>query len=135
MSNSTHRGEGVHGRTIAEEHLSSIDKKGISISAFYGDGAFDQSSMFEKLHSFKARPVIKIRKNKDLGYRRCAELNDYGMRWHGTEGMFSAVKRKFGENTVSRSEDGPSAEGYQRFWSYDEIKEYWEKHLSDTTKM
>ena len=64
----------------AEEHLSSIDKKGISISAFYGDGAFDQSSMFEKLHSLKARPVIKIRKNKDLGYRRWAELNGYGMR-------------------------------------------------------
>ena len=49
--------------------------------------------------------------------------------------MFSAVKRKFGENTVSRSEDGLLAEGYQRFWSCDEIKEYGEKHSSDTTKM
>jgi hypothetical protein len=76
-----------------------------------------------KLHSLKARPVIKIRKN------------GYGMRWPGTEGMFSAVKRKFGENTVSRSEDGLLAEGYQRFWSYDEIKEYGEKHSSDPTKM
>ena len=73
-------GKGYTEESIAEEHLSSTDKKGISISAFYGDGAFDQSSMFKKLHSLKARPVIKIRKYKDLGYRRWAELNGYGMR-------------------------------------------------------
>lgn len=147
-------GKGYTEASIAEEHLSSIDKKGIGISTFYGDGAFDQSSMFKKLHSLKARPVIKIRKNastddyggsryrrrevrkyRDLGYKRWAELNGYGMRWPGTEGIFSAVKRKFGENTVSRSEEGLLAEGYQRFWSYDEIKEYGEKHSSDPTKI
>ena len=75
-----------------------------------------------------------MRKYKDLGYKRWTELNGYGMRWPGTEGIFSAVKRKFGENTVSRSEDGLLAEGYQRFWSYDEMKEYGEKHSSEVTK-
>ena len=46
------------------------------------------------------------------------EDNDYGMRWPGTEGIFSAVKRKFGENCVSRSSEGLEAEGYQRIWVY-----------------
>ncbi|MEL9914523.1 MAG: hypothetical protein QXY77_01270 [Thermoplasmatales archaeon] len=27
-------------------------------------------------------------------------MNNYGMRWPGTEGIFSSVKRKFGENTL-----------------------------------
>ncbi|MEM3907369.1 MAG: IS5/IS1182 family transposase, partial [Nitrososphaerota archaeon] len=46
---------------------------------------------------------------------RWPSLNHYGMGWPGTEGIFSAVKRKFGKNTVSRSEEGLLAEGYQRF--------------------
>ena len=46
------------------------------------------------------------------------------MRCVGTEGIFSAVKRKYGENTVSRSKEGLIAEGYQRFWAYDTIKSY-----------
>ena len=62
---------------------------------------------------------------------RWARENNYGMRWPGTEGIFSAVKRKFGENTLYRSEDGLLAEGYQRFWAYDEMREYGEKHMSD----
>ncbi len=40
------------------------------------------------------------------------------MRWPGTEGIFSAVKRKYGENCVSRSPEGLEAEGYQRIWVY-----------------
>ncbi|MEM3256325.1 MAG: IS5/IS1182 family transposase, partial [Thermoplasmatales archaeon] len=39
-------------------------------------------------------------------------------------GIFSAVKRKYGENTVSQSEECIIAEGYQRFWAYDTIKCY-----------
>ncbi|MDA8056239.1 MAG: hypothetical protein M0Z77_11430 [Thermoplasmatales archaeon] len=116
------------------EHLSSIDDKGLKVSKFYGDGAFDQFPVFNKFHLLKARPIIKIRKNasadwyygskhqrrgvreyKDLGYKRWAELNGYDMSWPSTEGIFSAVKHKFGENTVPRSEEGLLAEGYQRF--------------------
>ena len=48
------------------------------------------------------------------------------MRWPGTEGIFSAMKRKFGENVVSRSSTGLVAEGYQRVWAYDELREYGE---------
>ena len=49
--------------SIAEQHLSLITEEGIKINRFYGDGAFDSSSMFKKLHSLKIKPVIKIRKN------------------------------------------------------------------------
>jgi phosphoribosylaminoimidazole (AIR) synthetase len=47
------------------------------------------------------------------------------MRLPGTDGIFSAVKRKFGvgENCVSRSVDGLEAEGYQRLWIYDYINQ------------
>ena len=45
------------------------------------------------------------------------------MRWPGTEGIFSAVKRKFSENCMSRSSQGLEAEGYQRFWVYDYINQ------------
>ncbi|MEM3860508.1 MAG: IS5/IS1182 family transposase, partial [Candidatus Micrarchaeaceae archaeon] len=126
---------------------SSITERGIGIKKFYGDGAFDQSSMFNKLQLLHIKPVVKIRKNastdyyngskyrrrivreyKNMGYKRWSSLNNYGMRWPGTEGIFSAVKRKFGENTVSRSEEGLLTEGYQRFWAYDEMKEYGEVH-------
>lgn len=48
------------------------------------------------------------------------------MRWPGAEGIFSAVKRKFGENAVSRLTAGLVAEGDQRFWAYDELREYGE---------
>ena len=148
-------GKGYTEASIALQHISSITEKGITIKRFYGDGAYDQSSVFNKLHSIGAKPVVKIRKNasadwykkgskhrnrevreyKNLGYERWSSLNHYGMRWPGTEGIFSAVKRKFGENTVSRSEEGLLAEGYQRFWAYDEIKEYGEKHSSDPANM
>ena len=83
-----------------------------------GDPLLRSAIYMSTLSAVRYNPVISE------FYKRWAELNGYGMRWHGTEGIFSAVKRKFGENTVSRSEDGLLAEGYQRFWSYDEIKEF-----------
>ncbi len=146
-------GKGHTEASIAMQHLSTLKERGIKVKKFYGDGAFDQSLLFDKLHFMKIKPVVKMRKNasadryrgskyrrrevreyKEMGYKRWASLNNYGMRWPGTEGIFSAVKRKYGENTVSRSTDGLIAEGYQRFWAYDEIREYGEKHISNQMK-
>ena len=50
-----------------------------------------------------------IREYQEKGYKRWAEVNSYGMRWPGTEGIFSAVKRKFGENCMSGSAKGLEA--------------------------
>ena len=57
------------------------------------------------------------------------------MRCPGTEGIISAVKRKFGENTVSRSEENLLAEDFLRFWAYDEIREYGERRAGMEVKV
>ncbi|MEM3543675.1 MAG: hypothetical protein QXF07_01495 [Candidatus Micrarchaeia archaeon] len=78
--------------------------------------------MFDIIQLIGGETVIKIRKNaapenirgskrrrkeariyKRLGYRKWAGYKKYGIRCVGTEGIFSAVKRKYRENTVSRS--------------------------------
>lgn len=115
---------------------------GVREREFYGDGAFDTNDLFDLTHSIGTKPVIKIRKNastersrvsrylrraikeyREKGYKTWADQNQYGMRWPGTEGIFSSVKRKFGENCMSRSSQGLEAEGYQRFWVYDYISQ------------
>lgn len=45
------------------------------------------------------------------------------MRWPGTEGIFSAVKREFGENCTSRSVRGLVVKGCQRLWVFDHINQ------------
>jgi hypothetical protein len=135
-------GSGLSEPEAAMKHITEAVMKGIRISKFYGDGAFDVNDLFTLIHSIGASPAIKIRKNASLdhvrgskhrrraireyhekGYRSWAQENSYGMRWPGTEGIFSAVKRKFGENCVSRSPEGLEAEGYQRIWIYDYINQ------------
>lgn len=41
-------------------------------------------------------------------------MNSYGKKWSGTDGIFSVVKRKFGENCMGRSAKGLEADGYER---------------------
>lgn len=48
----------------------------------------------------------------------------HGDRWPMTEGIFSAVKRKFGENVVSTEKKNMASEAIQRFWAYDVICAY-----------
>ena len=133
-------GAGPSEPETAQKHVREAVMKGMNVTEFYGDGAFDTNDLFHLMHQIGAKPVIRIRKNastdhhrgskyrrkavreyREKGYRQWAEENNYGMRWPGTEGIFSAVKRKFGENCVSRSVEGLEAEGYQRIWVYDYI--------------
>ena len=133
-------GSGLSEPETAVTYISDAVMKGIRINRFYGDGAFDVNDLFTMIHTIGALPAIKIRRNastdgyrgpryrrmaireyQEKGYRTWASENNYGMRWPGTEGIFSAVKRKFGENCVSRSVEGLEEEGYQRIWIYDFI--------------
>ena len=135
-------GTGPSEPETASMHVREAVMKGVRVKGFYGDGAFDVNDLFDLMHSIGAKPVIKIRKNASPGryvgsryrrraireyrekrYRSWAAENNYGMRWPGTEGIFSAVKRKFGENCVSRNTEGLEAEGCQRFWVYDYINQ------------
>jgi len=143
-------GSGKSEPEAAKEQIKVAVSEGVKVKKFYGDGAFDTNQMFELLHLLGAKSVIKIRKNaapenirsskwrrkeareyKKQGYRPWADENGYGMRWPGTEGIFSAVKRKYGENLVSRSIEGLVAEGYQRFWIYDYINQRAKKEVME----
>jgi hypothetical protein len=142
-------GKGHSEPRMAASHVREVVQKGYRVRKFYGDGAFDTAEMFDTLHRTGTEPVIKIRKNaqsyyrhspggskyrrrevkayRKQGYRAWAEQKHYGLRWPGTEGIFSAMKRKYGESVVSRSPRGLVAEGYQRAWAYDELKGYGER--------
>jgi hypothetical protein len=144
-------GKGHSESQTAAAHVRTATERGYRVRKFYGDGAYDTHDMFAVLHGTDTEPVIKIRRNaqscrrhssggnryrrrevrayRRLGYRSWAETKGYGLRWPGTEGIFSAVKRKFGENVVSRSPPGLEAEGYQRVWAYDELREYGEENV------
>jgi hypothetical protein len=139
-------GKGYSEPRTAATHVQAACERGYRVRKFYGDGAFDTGDMFAALHAMRVDPVIKIRKNaqpsahhsvrtnkyrrrevrayRRLGYAEWAAQKHYGLRWPGTEGIFSAMKRKYGENVVSRSPEGLVAEGYQRVWAYDELREY-----------
>jgi hypothetical protein len=47
----------------------------------------------------------------------------YGLMW-AVEGIFSAVKREFGEDLRARSVIGFLAEAMQKLWAYDEMPSY-----------
>ena len=141
-------GKGYSESRTAAAHVREATRQGYRVRKFYGDGAFDTVDLFAMLHETGTEPVIKIAKNavassshsprrckyrrravreyQEQGYTAWAAQKSYGLRWPGTEGIFSAVKRKFGENVVSRSPPGLVAEGYQRIWAYDELREYGE---------
>ena len=121
-------GKGHSESPTAAAHVRDVTKRGYRVRKFYGDRAYDTNGMFGALHDTGTEPVIKIRKNAQscrrhssrgnrhrrrvvreyprVGYRAWAEQKQYGMRWPGTEGIFSAMKRRFGENVVSRSPRG-----------------------------
>ena len=144
-------GKGHSESQTAAAHVRDVTKRGYRVRKFYGDGAYDTHDLFAALHETGTEAVIKIRKGagashrhsprhskkyrrravreyQGLGYAKWAEEKRYGMRWPGTEGIFSAMKRKFGENAVARSPGGLVAEGYQRVWAYDALREYGEEH-------
>ena len=102
----------------------------------------DSNDLFRYLDKEKIASAIKIRKNATTdhckgskrrrteirsyqrwGYELWSHLRRYGLRW-AIEGIFSAVKRKFGENILAKSEKTMRAEAVQRFWSYDTVRNY-----------
>lgn len=142
-------GRGNSESKIAEKHIKNLKEKRYKISKFYGDGAYDNNKMFNIISEIGGEPAIKIRKNargshywhkgkarrravkeyKELGYKEWSKKKEYGKRWNGTEGINSSVKRKFGENMVSKLPENLICEGYQRFWAYDTLKNYGEINM------
>lgn len=134
--------EGPSEPEVAMSHLEELIKLGFDIDKFWGDGSFDTNDLFDILDKYNIDSAIKIRRNAiiDPGgswrrqmevikyrkkrYKKWAKEKQYGKRWVGTEGFFSAVKRKFAENTRSRRLDHLCHEVKRKFWAYDTMSEY-----------
>ena len=106
----------------------------IDLKDILADGAYDNEDAFK----FSERkgigpPGIKIRENasrkglsdrafavrefQDLGYDKWKEKHNYGQRW-ASEGVFSAVKRYFGETVRATSVEGMILEVKRKFMFY-----------------
>ncbi len=127
----------------AKQQLLELRKKKVSIKCFGGDGSYDEIALWNQLVYNEIEPIIKPDKNavvpsgsrerdknvlerNDLGYDLWAREHGYGHRWPATEGIFSAVKRIFGEQIHARSERGIIQEAKIKFWAYQKMKRYGE---------
>lgn len=142
-------GEGDSESAIAEKHMDGLIKEGYTINKFFMDGAGDTHQLFDFCDQHNIDPVIKIRENavvdpggggswrrgrevemyRKWGYKKWAEKKHYGRRWTGTEGIFSAVKRIFGERVRSRIIKNMCQEAKRRFWCYGVLKRYAEDRI------
>lgn len=127
----------------AKRQLAELKNRHMSIDYFGGDGSYDEIALWNWLVYNRIEPIIKPDKNaivpsgsrerdknvkerNDLGYDLWAREHGYGHRWTATEGIFSAVKRIFGEQIHARSEKGMIQEAKVKFWAYQRMKRYGE---------
>ena len=136
-------GEGNSDSEIAIGHMESLLSQDIRVDKFWGDGSFDSFDLFAFLEHNNIEPAVKPRKSAILqgdrslrdrevlkikkGYKKWSRERQYGLRWNGTEGIFSAVKRKFGEKTRSHKIENALSEVKRKFWAYDTMKAYAER--------
>lgn len=143
----TLEGEGDSEPKVAEKHLGELYKEGYHIKEFFGDGSFDTNSLFDLCDFYLIEPKIKISKDaiinpdgswrrnmevkkyRELGYEKWAKKKKYGRRWTGTEGIFSSVKRIFGDRVRSKKIENMCMEAERRFWAYQTMKRYAESKL------
>ena len=126
-----------------KRQLAELRRRKVGISCFGGDGSYDEIALWNQLVYNGIEPIIKPDKNaivpsgsrerdknvkerNDLGYDLWAREHGYGYRWPATEGIFSAVKRIFGEQIHARSEIGIKQEAKIKFWAYQRMKRYGE---------
>lgn len=118
-----------------------VKRNKCKISTLLGDGLHDVKQTFNLCKKLKINPVIKIRENasekadgsffrkekvieyKKLGYKEWARQNKYGVRWVCTEGIFSAVKRIFGEFVRAVKKVNMHFEAKLKFWAYNQVRD------------
>lgn len=134
-------GEGPSEPEFAKSGMESMLAHGLTVLKFWGDGSFDDINLFGFLDSNGIEPAVKTRKNavpsgeetlrdreiddkRKKGYKKWARKRRYGLRWPGTESIFSAVKRKFGENVRAHVIENGLKEAKMKFWAYEAMKTY-----------
>lgn len=127
----------------AKSQLAELQRQGAKIECLGGDGAYDEIAFWNWLVYRGIEPIIKPDKNaivpsgsrerdknvkerNDLGFGLWSTEHRYGYRWPATEGIFSAVKRIFGEKIHARTDLGMVQEAKIKFWAYQKIKRYGE---------
>ena len=127
----------------AKRQLAELRNKKIRVRSFGGDGSYDEIALWNQLVYQGIEPIIKPDKNavipsgsrerdknveerKLLGYDLWAREHGYGYRWPATEGIFSAVKRIFGEKIHAKTEIGMIQQAKIKFWAYQKLKRYGE---------
>ena len=126
-----------------KKQLEKLLEGGIKISAVGGDGSMDEMDLWDCLQQHGIKPIIKPDKNarddsenelrnkavkerNKKGYKKWAKKNKYGFRWVATEGIFSAIKRIFGEQLAATTEIGLIQEAKIKIWAYQALKRYGE---------
>ena len=127
----------------AQRQLDELIDGGADIGAFGGDGGFDKLKLWRYLERKRIKPIIKPDKNakenseskwrninvkfrNENCYEAWASKLNYGRRWPATEGIYSAIKRMFGEQLVGKSEIGMIQEAKMKVWAYKSMKLYGE---------
>ena len=127
----------------AQCQLDKLIDAGVDIKAFGGDGGFDKITLWEYLKRKRIKPIIKPDRNarddgesswrnlnvkfrNENGYKAWASTLKYGIRWPATEGIFSAIKRMYGEQLHGKSEIGMIQETKMKIWVYKTMKQYGE---------
>jgi hypothetical protein len=122
-----------------ERQLVKLLRQGVPIVAAGGDGGLDSKDLWNFCNDQDLRPIIKpdknaridvdcplrnqhIRERRKHGYKRWARNNGYGHRWTATEGIFSAIKRVFGEQIKATSETGMLHEAASKIWAYQRLQ-------------
>lgn len=124
----------------AQHQLAELLRADVNITSFGGDGAFDKMELWGFLKDQGIPPIIKPDKNalddtdndvrnkhakeRKKSYKNWARKHGYGMRWPATEGIFSAIKRIFGETLRATSENGMIKEASTKIWAYQKIRQY-----------
>jgi len=108
------------------------------IKKLLADGLHDCEATFNLCEALDIEPVIKIRKNassqgigprpravqiyKEKGHENWCKEKEYGLRWICTEGIFSAVKRIFGECLHATKKRNIYHEAKLKFWAYQKVQ-------------
>ena len=124
--------ENAASRGMLRGNAGSIDKN-------LADGFHDSEDNFKAYEELGIEPGIKIRENasgkglgprpravreyQDKGYEQWARDKEYGRRWVATEGIFSAVKRMFGETLNGHRVRRLYHEAKLKFWAYQQVRD------------
>lgn len=103
------------------------------------DGYHDCRATFNLCDKYGIETAIRIRKNantrargsprrkrevrlyKNLGHKKWVKTKGYGMRWVGSEGIFSGSKRIFGEHVSATKKRNMYHEVKIKFWAYHKL--------------